>query len=128
MEYITEKTLTKESVLKACENYPLYSQDGKGRDAQVLCTLFIPCTNVRYYITEANTDGDDVIMFGVCSGLAETEFGYFSFNELSELEFYSGVFNLKLRVRQIEYPHPIRLCDIKDPELQFFLEQIYGEE
>lgn len=66
---------------EALQGYPLYSQDGKGKDA-VCCAIFALCS-VRWFILEGETEGEDAILFGIVVGLAEDEYGYISLNELS---------------------------------------------
>jgi len=59
----------------------LYSQDGKGDRAIAYVKFFTPWSNWTWYATEF--DGEDTF-FGLVVGL-ETELGYFSLKELSEV-------------------------------------------
>jgi len=59
----------------------LYSQEEKGDEAVACVKFFTPWSNWTWYATEF--DGEDTF-FGLVIGL-ETEFGYFSLRELSEV-------------------------------------------
>lgn len=69
---------------EALKGYPLYSQDGKGKDA--VCRAVFALGSVRWFILEGETEGNDTILFGIVVGLMEDEYGYISLNELSEVE------------------------------------------
>ena len=47
---------------EALEGYPLYSQDGKGKEA--VCRAVFALGSVRWFILEGNREDDDVILFG----------------------------------------------------------------
>lgn len=68
---------------EALKDYPLYSQDGKGKDA--ICRAIFILGSVRWFILEGETDGNDTTLFGIVIGLMEDEYGYISLNELSGL-------------------------------------------
>lgn len=69
---------------EALKGFPLYSQDGKGKNA-VCCAIFA-LGGIRWFILEGETEGNDTVLFGIVIGLAEDEYGYVSLNELSEVE------------------------------------------
>ncbi|WP_032583276.1 DUF2958 domain-containing protein, partial [Bacteroides fragilis] len=69
---------------EALEGYPLYSQDGKGKEA--VCRAVFALGSVRWFILEGNREDDDMILFGIVVGLMEDEYGYVSLNELSDVE------------------------------------------
>ena len=101
---------------EALEGYPLYSQDGKGKEAV--------CRAVRWFILEGNREDDDVILFGIVIGLMEDEYGYISLNELSDVELDLSAQGLgKLQVRQQQNFKPVPLKQIQDSRLQEFLER-----
>ncbi len=76
-----KKIITK-AIEKLFEKYPLYSQEGKGGDAKVLCKIFNPYGRGSWYITEVKKQADgDYLCFGLTS-LFETELGYFMLSEL----------------------------------------------
>lgn len=61
---------------KAMQDYPLYSQDSKKKDAVCIAVFFIG--NARWYILEGQRENDDFVLFGIVVGLAETEYSYIS--------------------------------------------------
>lgn len=64
--------------------YPLYSQDGKGLKAKVIAKYFTG--KATWLATEGEPDGDDFIFFGyVTLNGIDWEWGYFSLNEMEEL-------------------------------------------
>ena len=79
-----QKLITKE-VEKAFAKYPLYSQDGKGKDAVVLAKFFLPAGRFTWYVLEAEkqTNGD-YLFFGYVQGL-DDEYGYFTMSELKKI-------------------------------------------
>ena len=88
---------------EALKGYPLYSQDGKGKDA--ICRAIF-----------------DTILFGIVIGLMEDEYGYISLNELSEIELDLTKQGFgKLQVRQQEDFRPVPLKKLRDSRLQEFL-------
>ena len=86
---------------------PLYAQDGKGGQAVVYVKYFTPWTNWTWYATEF--DGDDTF-FGLVDGL-EKELGYFSLNELEEINGPGG-----LKIERDLYWNPRTLKEIA-PEM-----------
>ena len=79
------KLITKE-IEKKFEEFPLYSQDGKGLNAEVLVKFFNPTGVGIWYITEANKLKDgDYEMFGYCH-LGDDENAEFGNILLSDLE------------------------------------------
>ena len=66
------------------KDFPLYSQDGKGREA--VCRAIFALGSIRWYILEGETEGKDTILFGIVIGMMEDEYGYISLNELSDVE------------------------------------------
>lgn len=57
------------------EGYPLYSQDGKGKEA--VCRAVFALGSVRWFILEGNREDDDVILFGIVVGLMRMNTGIF---------------------------------------------------
>ena len=118
---------------EALEGYPLYSQDGKGKEA--VCRAIFALGAVRWFILEGEKEGNDTILYGIVVGLAEDEYGYISLNELSEVELdltAQGLGKLqvrqqenftpsKLQVRQQENFTPTPLKNLQDFRLQQFL-------
>jgi len=61
---------------EALKDYPLYSQDGNGKEA--ICRAIFAIGSARWFILEGEREGDDTIMFGIVIGLLEDEYGYVS--------------------------------------------------
>ena len=80
------KLITKE-IEKKIEKYPLYSQDGKGDDAVVICKFFGgSCWS--WYATEGNKlENSDIEFFGLVVGDYGAELGYFTLSELESIHF-----------------------------------------
>ena len=112
---------------EALEGYPLYSQDGKGKEA--VCRAIFALGAVRWFILEGEREENDTILFGIVVGLAEDEYGYISLNELSEVELDLSEVELdltaqglgKLQVRLQENFTPTPLKNLQDFRLQQFL-------
>lgn len=105
---------------EALNGFPLYSQDGKGKEA--ICRAIFALGGVRWFILEGNKEGNDLIMFGIVVGLMEDEYGYISLNELSEVELDLSAHGMgKLQVRQQEDFKAVPLKDLMDDRLQAFL-------
>jgi hypothetical protein len=89
------KLITKE-IEKKFEEFPLYSQDGKGLNAEVLVKFFNPTGVGTWYITEANKLEDgDYEMFGYCH-LGDDENAEFGNVLLSDLEDIKLPYGLKI--------------------------------
>lgn len=69
---------------EALKGFPLYSQNGKGKEA--VCRAVFILGSARWFILEGEAEGNDTILFGIVIGLMEDEYGYISLNELSEVE------------------------------------------
>lgn len=78
--------ITKE-IEKKMEKYPLYSQDGKGDDAEVIVKFFGgSCWS--WYATEASKTSDgDIEFFGLVVSDYGAELGYFTLSELESIHF-----------------------------------------
>ncbi|EJX08692.1 hypothetical protein EVA_03196, partial [gut metagenome] len=105
---------------EALKGYPLYSQDGKGKDA--VCRAIFALGGGRWFILEGEKEDNDTILFGIVIGLLEDEYGYISLNELSsiELDLTDKGFG-KLQVWQQDDFQPTRLKNLNDNRLQEFL-------
>lgn len=69
---------------KKFEKYPLGSQDGKGKDAEIIVKFFNPFGNGTWFITEAEKQEDgNWLFFGYCH-IFEWEWGYFTLDELQD--------------------------------------------
>ena len=110
---------------EALKGFPLYSQDGKGKDA--VCRAIFALGSVRWFILEGEADGRDTILFvfGIVIGLMEDEYGYISLNELSELSLdlmSQGLGILQVRQQPNFQPTPLR--NLNDQRLQRFLAEL----
>lgn len=109
---------------KALKDYPLYSQDGKKKDAK--CIAVFRLANIAWYILEGNYEGNDFIFYGITTGLMETEYGYISANEMASITVNGSQMGLgQLQVLQDSAFKPCLLSSINDSKLQSFLSQMY---
>lgn len=109
---------------KAMKDYPLYSQDSKKKDALCIAVFFIG--NARWYILEGQREYDDFVLFGIIVGLAETEYGYISANEMASVALDASKYGLgTIMVEQEKAFQPYKLSAIQDGELQSFLNRLY---
>ena len=109
---------------KAMANYPLYSQDSKKKDA--LCIAVFSIGNVRWYILEGQREDNDFILYGIIVGLANTEYGYISANEMASMSVDASKYGLgTISVEQRKTFQPCVLSAIHDRELQSFLSRLY---
>ena len=84
--------MTKE-LEKQFAEYPLYSQEDKGMNSEVVVKYFNPCGIGTWLITEGEKQEDgDWLFYGYCN-LFEWEWGYVT---LSELESVQLPFGLKI--------------------------------
>lgn len=119
---MAEIRLVTPELTKALANYPLYSQDGKGVDAICVAKFFIG--NIRWYVMEGEIAGKDFDFFGITCGMGDTEYGYMSAREMSEVKV--NTCGLTFHIERDANFTPCKLKDIKDPELQSFLSEIYS--
>lgn len=102
------------------KGYPLYSQDGKGKEA--VCVAIFALGAVRWFILEGEVQEGDTILYGIVVGLAEDEYGYISLNELSDVTLDLTAQGLgRLPVRQQENFRPTKLKNLQYYRLQRFL-------
>ena len=82
--------MTKE-LEKTFEKYPLYSQDGKMLEADVVVKYFNPCGAGTWLITEGEKQADgDWMFFGYCH-IFEWEWGYVMLSELESIKLPFGL-------------------------------------
>lgn len=106
------------------KDYPLYSQDNRKRNA--VCLMLFTIGNVRWYILEGEKTNNDFTLYGIVVGLCETEYGYISLNELSQVSMDANRFGLgTLYVERDLNFKPRAIGEIEDEELQSFLSSLY---
>lgn len=108
------------------KDFPLYSQDGKQKDATCVCVFEIGL--IRWYVLEGQPEGDDFTLFSIVVGMAETEYGYTSVKEMEGIMVDGSRYGLgTLRIRQVPDFKPCPLAEIQDRRLQDFLSRLYEE-
>ena len=99
-------------------------QDFKKKDALCIAVFFIG--SARWYILEGQREYDDFVLFGIIVGLAETEYGYISANEMASVALDASKYGLgTIMVEQEKAFQPCKLSAIQDGELQSFLNRLY---
>jgi hypothetical protein len=84
------KLLTKE-IEEKFKKFPLYSQDGKGMDSEVVVKFFNPVGAGTWLITEGEKQEDgDWMFFGYCH-ILEWEWGYVTLSQLAEVKLPLGL-------------------------------------
>lgn len=85
------KLITKQ-IEKQLSKYPLYSQDGKGDEAVVVCKFFAPVGSFTWYVTEGEKQEDgDWTFFGLVVNDYGKEYGYFTLSELENIKLTFGL-------------------------------------
>lgn len=101
------KLVTKQ-IEKRFEKYPLYSQDGKGNNATIICKFFL--ASWTWYVLEAQKQQNgDYLFYGIVDNGRELERGYFSLSELERLRVWGC-----LKVERDMYFDPIKVADCKE--------------
>lgn len=122
-----ERKLITPQLAEALKNYPLYSQDGKGKEA--MCIAVLSIGNIKWFVLEGQQEGNDITLFAIVCGIYETEYGYVSANELESIEVNGYEYGLdgKFYVCQDLNFSPTKLKDIRNDELQDFLNRLYPD-
>lgn len=115
-----------QKTIERAQNYPLYSQDDNGKFAKCISILHIG--NIRWYILEGQKEGNDFIMFGIACGMTETEYGYISLNELSQIEITHQGKQYKVQEIYPIFPQTLEALSYIDDELRSFLDRLYNED
>lgn len=120
----TKNRFMTSSLEETLKDYPLYSQDNRKRNA--VCLMLFTIGNVRWYILEGEKTNNDFTLYGIVVGLCETEYGYISLNELSQVSMDANRFGLgTLYVERDLNFKPRAIGEIEDEELQSFLSSLY---
>ena len=109
------------------KDFPLYSQEGKQKDATCVCVFEIGL--IRWYVLEGQPEGDDFTLFSIVVGMAETEYGYASVKEMEGITVDGSQYGLgMLNIKQVPDFKPCPLAKIQDKRLQDFLSRLYDEQ
>ena len=109
---------------KSMKDYPQNTQESKKKDALCIAVFFIG--NARWYILEGQRASADFVLFEIIVGLAETEYGYISANEIASVALDASKYGLgTIMVEQEKAFQPCKLSAIQDGELQSFLNRLY---
>lgn len=108
------------------KQHPLYSQDGKKKDAICQCVFFLG--NLRWYVLEGQPEGDDFTLFAIVVGFAETEYGYASIKEMESINLEVAPNFPKIPILQDMTFKPCPIKNIPDEKLQSFLSNMYDKE
>src|SRR5574344_1742153 len=112
--------LMTDELAEALKQYPLYSQDNRGKDA--ICTAVFYIGRIRWYVLEGQPEGDDFSLFTIVVGMDYTEYGYASIKEMESIEVKTGMPELpKVKNMQDTDFKPFQLHDIPDNVLPQFL-------
>ena len=83
--------LMSKELMEKFKKYPLYSQEDKGMESEVVVKYFNPCGAGTWLITEAERQEDgDWLMFGYCH-ICCWEWGYVLLSELQNLRLPFGL-------------------------------------
>ena len=83
--------LMSKELMEKFKKYPLYSQEDKGMESDVVVKYFNPCGAGTWIITEAERQEDgDWLMFGYCH-ICCWEWGYVLLSELQNLRLPFGL-------------------------------------
>lgn len=102
IRYIVIMMLMTKAIAKTIP--PLYSQDGKGRQAVARAKFFTPWANWTWYATEMDIDQDRCFGLVVSPQCPTGELGYFSLRELATITGPAG-----LRIERDRYFTPAPL-------------------
>ena len=83
------KLLTKE-IEKKLSKSPIGSKDGQGKNAEVVVKFFNPCGAGTWLITEAEKQGNDWLLYGMCH-IHGWEWGYVLLSELQQIRLPFGL-------------------------------------
>lgn len=95
---MNQKLLTV-AIKNAAKKFPLGSQDGKKGDAVVLARFFTPASSFTWYMLEYNQETDEA--YGLVFG-HETEYGYFSLNELQNAKHEVSFMGISSEIQAVE--------------------------
>lgn len=101
------KLITKQ-IENRLSKYPLYSQDGKGNNATIVCKFFL--ASWTWYVLEAQKEANgDYLFYGIVENHNGRERGYFRLSELESLRLWGCV-----KVERDRYFDPVRIADCRE--------------
>lgn len=101
------KLITKQ-IEKRFEKYPLYSQDGKGDNATIVCKFFL--ARWTWYVLEAQKEANgDYLFYGIVDNGDEREYGYFRLSELESIKLMGFI-----RVERDRYFDNTKIADCRE--------------
>ena len=116
MELLSDK-----QKMKIAADYPLYSQDSKGKKAVCVAKFFI--ANWTWYILEGNFVEGKFMMFGIVLNHMDDEYGYLPIEDLESVDLKCktpfGI--LPLKVERDLYFKPTTLEKINDSYPKYVL-------
>ncbi len=115
---MTSRLITEELAERFAQ-YPLYKQDGLGKNAICVCCFHIG--HIRWYALEGQPENDDFTIFCIVVGMGQTEYGYSSIREMEEITIDHPMFPTPLRIEQAPSICNVPVGSIEDKELQRFL-------
>lgn len=129
MEENRNRLLTHE-LLKALEEYPLYSQEDK-HIPDLVAVAKMCIGSMRWYIIEGNAEGDRFTFYTLVCGLDEMpELGYTDAGELAGVAVDCARYGFPgavYRVEREEDFNPCRLADIADDDVKRFCSRFADE-
>lgn len=111
------KLLTKK-IENELAKYPICSQDGKGKDAKIICKFFLTCSDYTFYVLEGEKldDGNDYEFFGIGYMNGCSEYGYVTLSQLKSVRNRLG-----LGIERDLYFENKKVGDLENYELPNFL-------
>ena len=111
-------------LIETFKKYPLYSQEGKRKNAVCIAVFFIG--NIKWYVLEGQPERDDFTIFSIVVGFQETEYGYASLKEMESIEIDTGIkIYPKAKIMQDISFKPCLIKDIQDKRVREFLNSLY---
>lgn len=98
-----QQQLMTEELENKLKEFPLYSQEGKGKDAKVIAHYFL--ASMDWWVLEGNKEDDDFRFFGITdfhNGLGP-EYGYFMLSDLN------GTFNMPIIINGKQATLPVHI-------------------
>lgn len=82
-----KNNLLTEEIKARLQDFPIYSQDGKKGEAEVLVKYYLPQTAWAWYVLEAKPMGDTWELYGITISpqIPAGEYGYFMLSELENI-------------------------------------------